>query len=152
MLKACDLDRACQLARALEDGLALERRHTAARDGGLRQQSAGAVAAAHGRAALVLLMRVAANSGRFSGWMRASTAAQARCMPPPPPAHPPRVPQAAAAARVAGKDDVWTAAAKGDTSLVGDHVLADDKCVNKRSAITTAKRARQPAAKASAKL
>ena len=89
------------------------------------------MAAAHGRAALVLLMRVAANSGRLSGWMRTSTAAQARCMPPPPPAHPPRVPQAAAAARVAGKDDVWTAATKGDTSLVGDHVLADAKCVNK---------------------
>ncbi len=56
----------------------------------------------------------------------------ARCMPPPPPAHSPRVPQAAAAARVAGKDSVWEAARKGDTLLVGDHVLADDKCVNKR--------------------
>ena len=51
-------------------------------------------------------------------------------MPPPPPAHSFRVPQAAAAARVAGKDSVWAAAEKGDTSLVGDHVLADDKCVN----------------------
>jgi hypothetical protein len=70
-------------------------------------------------------MRVAANSGRFSGWMRASTADRLH-----PPLTPPRVPQAAAAARVAGKDDVWTAATKGDTSLVGDHVLADAKCVN----------------------
>ena len=51
-------------------------------------------------------------------------------MPPPPPAHSPRVPQAAAAARVAGKDSVWAAAEKGNTSLVRDHVLADDKCVN----------------------
>ncbi len=60
----------------LQDGVALELRHTAARDGGLRQQSAGAVAAAHGRAVLVLLTHAAANSGRLSGWMRASTAAQ----------------------------------------------------------------------------
>jgi hypothetical protein len=52
-------------------------------------------------------------------------------MPPPPPAHSPRVPQAAAAARVAGKVSVWIAATKGDTSLVGDHVLADAECVNK---------------------
>ncbi len=54
----------------------------------------------------------------------------ARCIPPPPPAHSLRVPQAAAAARVAGKDSVWDAAKKGDTSLVGDHVLADAEYVN----------------------
>ncbi len=43
------------------------------------------MAAARGRAALVSLMRAAANSGRFSGWMRASTAAQpaaSRLQPP----------------------------------------------------------------------
>ena len=79
-------------------------------------------------------------------------------MPPPPPAHSPRVPQAAAFARAVGKNrdaetvareafcvamggdrdpesagNVWAAAEKGDTSLVGDHVLADDKCVNAKS-------------------
>ena len=43
------------------------------------------MAAAHGRAALVLLTRAAANSGRLSGWMLASTAAQpAACRLHPP--------------------------------------------------------------------
>ena len=42
-------------------------------------------AAAHGRAVLVLLTRTAANSGRLSGWMLASTAAQpAACRLHPP--------------------------------------------------------------------
>ncbi len=85
------------------------------------------LAAAHGRATLVFLTRAAANSGRLSGWLHANT------QPSPPPAHFPRVPQAAAAARVAVKGSVWGAAKKGDTSLVGDHVLADNKCVNAKN-------------------
>ena len=59
----------------------------------------------------------------------------ARCSPPPPPAHSPRVPQAAAAARVAGKDNVWAAARKGDSSLVADHILADAECVNAKDGL-----------------
>ena len=55
-----------------------------------------------------------------------------RCIPPPTPAHSPRIPQAAAAARVAGKGDVLKAARIGDTSLVGDHFLADAECVNRK--------------------
>ena len=55
----------------------------------------------------------------------------ARCIPPQPPAHSPRVPQAAAAARVADKGNVCGVAMNGDISLVGDHVLGDDKWVNK---------------------
>ena len=43
------------------------------------------MAAAHGRAALVLLTRAAASSGRLSGWMLASTATQpAACRLHPP--------------------------------------------------------------------
>ena len=83
------VDRACQLARVLQDGVALELRHTAARDGGLRQQSAGAVAAARGRAALVFVTCAAANSGGLSGWMRASTAAQPAASRLHPPLTPP---------------------------------------------------------------
>jgi hypothetical protein len=80
-------------------------------------------------AELGLLTRAAANSWRLSGWMRASAAAQ----PAASLRHPLLTPsvQAAAAARVAGKCGVCVAAKKGDTSLVGDHVLADAKCVNK---------------------
>jgi hypothetical protein len=47
------------------------------------------VAAAHGRAALVLLTRAAANSGRLSGWMRAITAAQRAASRLHPPLTPP---------------------------------------------------------------
>ena len=83
------VDRACQLARVLQDGVALELRHTAARDGGLRQQSAGAVAAARGRAALVFVTCAAANPGGLSGWMRASTAAQTAASRLHPPFTPP---------------------------------------------------------------
>jgi len=40
--------------------------------------------------------------------------------------------QAAAVARIAGKDDVFQAARSGDTALVRDHIAADASCVNKR--------------------
>jgi hypothetical protein len=40
--------------------------------------------------------------------------------------------QAAAAARIAGKADIWNAAENGDLALVRDHVAADAACVNKR--------------------
>jgi hypothetical protein len=39
-------------------------------------------------------------------------------------------PQAAAAARIAGKPDIITAAMDGDISLVGDHITADPSSVN----------------------
>jgi hypothetical protein len=41
-------------------------------------------------------------------------------------------PQAAAAARIAGKRDIITAAKYGDISLVGDHITADPSSVNKK--------------------
>ena len=52
---------------------------------------------------------------------------------PPPPllTHPFRVSQAAAAARIVGKADVFTAAQNGDIELVKDHVVADAGCVLK---------------------
>ena len=49
------------------------------------------MAAAHGRAALVLLTRAAANSGRLSGWMLACTAAQPAASHLHPPLTPPVV-------------------------------------------------------------
>jgi hypothetical protein len=64
--------------------------------------------------------------------MRASTAAQPAASRLHPPLTPPRVAQAAAAARVTGKGNVCDAAEKGDTSLVGDHVVLDPECVNER--------------------
>jgi hypothetical protein len=42
-----------------------------------------------------------------------------------------RISQAAAAARIVGKDDVIDAAEMGDFELVKDHVLADAGCVHK---------------------
>ena len=39
--------------------------------------------------------------------------------------------QAAAAARIVGKADVFTAAENGDIELVKDHVVADAGCVLK---------------------
>jgi hypothetical protein len=42
-----------------------------------------------------------------------------------------RVLQAAAAARIVGKDDVTIAAMKGNIELVKDHVVADAGCVHK---------------------
>ena len=45
---------------------------------------------------------------------------------------PTHVPQAAAAARVAGKSDIITAAANGDISLVSDHIAADSSSVHKK--------------------
>ena len=39
--------------------------------------------------------------------------------------------QAAAAARIVGKDDVIKAAERGDIELVKDHVVADAGCVHK---------------------
>jgi hypothetical protein len=42
------------------------------------------------------------------------------------------VPQAAAAARVAGKNDIFTAAQDGDISLVLDHIAADSSSVHKK--------------------
>jgi hypothetical protein len=98
------------------------------------------VAAARGRVALVFVTCAAANSGGLSGWMRASTAAQPAASRLHPPLTPPRVPQAAAAARVAGKADVWAAAAKGDASLVGDHIIVDLDCVHSRGWYAAASR------------
>ncbi len=89
-------------------------------------------AAAHGRVALVLLTRCCSKLRPIIGLDARQHSSAARCMPPALPAHSPRVPQAAAAARVAGKGSVCDAAEKDDTSLVGDHVLADDKCVNEQ--------------------
>ena len=40
--------------------------------------------------------------------------------------------QAAAAARIAGKADILTAAAIGDVALVQDHITADAACVGKK--------------------
>jgi hypothetical protein len=51
--------------------------------------------------------------------------------PPPPPPHCFRIPQAAAAARIAGKPDVINAAEMGNIELVKDHVVADAGCVLK---------------------
>jgi hypothetical protein len=41
--------------------------------------------------------------------------------------------QAAAAARIAGKDDICSAAQNGDLALVRDHVTADAASVNKKN-------------------
>jgi hypothetical protein len=41
--------------------------------------------------------------------------------------------QAAAAARIAGKDDIWKAAEKGDFALVRDHVTADPVSVHNKN-------------------
>ena len=40
--------------------------------------------------------------------------------------------QAAAAARIAGKPDIFAAAKSGDLALVQDHVTADASCVGRR--------------------
>ena len=40
--------------------------------------------------------------------------------------------QAAAAARIADRDDIWKAAGKGDLALVRDHVTADPASVHKK--------------------
>ena len=40
--------------------------------------------------------------------------------------------QAAAAARIAGKPDIFAAMASGDLALVQDHVTADASCVGRR--------------------
>ena len=40
--------------------------------------------------------------------------------------------QAAAAARIAGKPDIFNAAASGDVKLVEDHCIADPACVHQR--------------------
>jgi hypothetical protein len=40
--------------------------------------------------------------------------------------------QASAAARIAGRDDIWKAAEKGDFALVRDHVTADPASVHKQ--------------------
>ena len=45
---------------------------------------------------------------------------------------PTHVPQAAAAARVAGKSDIVTAAWSGDISLVSDHIAADSSSVHEK--------------------
>ena len=45
---------------------------------------------------------------------------------------PTHVPQAAAAARVAGKKDIVEAARLGDISLVADHIAADSSSVHKK--------------------
>jgi hypothetical protein len=65
----------------------------------------------------------------LSGGKRAASS----CRTPPPPVltHPFRVSQAAAAARIVGKADVFTAARNGNTELVKDHVVADAGCVLK---------------------
>ena len=41
-------------------------------------------------------------------------------------------PQAAAAARIAGRPNIITAAANGDISLVGDHITADPSSVHQK--------------------
>ena len=41
--------------------------------------------------------------------------------------------QAAAAARIAGKPNIFDAAQSGDLALVQDHVTADASCVGRRS-------------------
>ncbi len=46
------------------------------------------------------------------------------------PDFPTHIPQAAAAAFIAGKPDIFTAARTGDISLVGHHVTAQPSCVN----------------------
>jgi hypothetical protein len=45
---------------------------------------------------------------------------------------PTHVPQAAAAARIAGKPDIIRAARNGDISLVGDHITADPSSVHQK--------------------
>jgi hypothetical protein len=40
--------------------------------------------------------------------------------------------QAAAAARIAGKPDIFDAARSGDVKLVEDHCIADPACVHQR--------------------
>jgi hypothetical protein len=67
----------------------------------------------------------------------ASASAKVRKRAPPSSASrlgfPTHVPQAAAAARVAGKSDIVTAARDGDISLVSDHIAADSSSVHKKS-------------------
>ena len=66
----------------------------------------------------------------------ASASAKVRKRAPPSSASrlgfPTHVPQAAAAARVAGKSDIITAARDGDISLVSDHIAADSSSVHKK--------------------
>ena len=66
----------------------------------------------------------------------ASASAKVRKRAPPSSASrlgfPTHVPQAAAAARVAGKSDIHTAARDGDISLVSDHIAADSSSVHKK--------------------
>ncbi len=77
------------------------------------------------RALKVSLTVVAANSGCLFG----STRAYFACLSPSSPAHFFRFFQAAAAARIVGKVSVLVAAERGNLPLIGDHIIADPKCV-----------------------
>ncbi len=106
-----------------------------ARDLGSREQSAGAAAAALMRslpvfACAVFLTCAAANPGRFSGALLCVAAAAptaSRLFMP--------CLQAAAAARVQGKPDIFDAAQSGDLALVYDHVTVDASCVSRQESL-----------------
>ena len=81
-------------------------------------------------ACAVILTCAAANAGRFSGALlcvaAAAPTASLLFMP---------CLQAAAAARVQGKPDIFDAAQSGDLALVYDHVTVDASCVSRRESL-----------------
>jgi hypothetical protein len=105
---------ACQLLPVLHDDVAPQNNDDAACDGELCLQSENAVVALQERAMLVLLTCAAAN---IADYRVGCTPARQHdsavcCIPPPLCTYSPRIAQAAAAARLAGKDNVLNAAAR----------------------------------------
>ena len=78
--------------------------------------------------------RLLKRSGSERFGRRRSVRLQPRCCFPPLHSRAPMsfVLQAAAAARIKGKPDIFKAAKSGDLSLVRDHVTADPSCVGRR--------------------